>query len=255
MKLFEAKRWPFPMSLDIVRDPSVPAVIWSRLTDEDKTEYLRLKLQFHQSQRSAGKDSRMSVFHHELHTAFTFIGRRSTGREERSIVCGVGFAGQFICVNTRQLKAFLGRCKSSINGGFLQMGYVAVSSKTKARKCLLAVLHSLVDDQTNLRQWTVRSVSDTALFCMASSFPDSDKPVILEGDLTASRQSLRPVVQGMVQRTFPLFSTLDEIELPTIRDDDFIPSWNLGKFEPVMDNEWTIKLGNDPLLSFADFGL
>jgi hypothetical protein len=69
-----------------------------------------------------------------------FLEYSESHREERCILAGIAFAGPFICVNTRLLKSFLGRCKSSINGGFQQMGYVAIKTKTKARGCVAAVL-------------------------------------------------------------------------------------------------------------------
>jgi hypothetical protein len=78
------------------------------------------------------------------------------GREERSIVCGIAVAGPLIAVNTRQLKSLIGRCKSSINGSFRQLGYLAVKTKSKARECVLVILPSLKGDPGSLRQWTVR---------------------------------------------------------------------------------------------------
>lgn len=164
-------------------DSCIPAHIWNKLSQDDQIEYLRLRVKFHQQQRSSGKDSRVASFHNELLTARSYIERRQTGKEERSIICGVCFAGRYICINTRLLKYFLGRCKSSINGSIQQMGYVALKTKTKARNCVLAVMHSLVDDVNNLRQWTVRCVSDSAMFAIVSSFPDAKIPEIYDSDL------------------------------------------------------------------------
>lgn len=164
-------------------DTCIPARYWNKLTKDDQMEYLKLRVKFHQQQRSSGKDSRVASFHNELLTARSYIERRQTGKEERSIICGVCFVGRYICINTRLLKYFLGRCKSSINGSIQQMGYVALKTKTKARNCVLAVMHSLVDDVNNLRQWTVRCVSDNAMFAIVSSFPDAKIPEIYDSDL------------------------------------------------------------------------
>lgn len=187
------------MSQEFATTPSMEvfgsASAWNRLTNEDKAEFHRLRLRFHQSQRSSGKDRRVVSFHKELLTVLAFVERRPEGKEERSIVCGAGFAGKFICVNTRSLKAFLGRCKSSINGSFQQMGYVALRTKTKARNCVLSIMHSLIDDVMNLRQWTVRCVSKHASFAIVSSFPDAKTPDIHEDDLVKLPE--RPTLQSM----------------------------------------------------------
>ncbi|OHT14452.1 hypothetical protein TRFO_43047 [Tritrichomonas foetus] len=167
-----------------VIDPSVPKGAWNKLSQDDRIDYLRLRMRFHQSQRSSGKDSRVASFHKELLQTRAYIERRPEQKEERCIVCGVCFAGKYICINTRLLKYFLGRCKSSINGSIQQMGYVALRTKTKARNCVLAVMHSLVEDVNNLRQWTVRCVSGSAMFAIVSSFPDAKTPEINDSDLT-----------------------------------------------------------------------
>jgi hypothetical protein len=247
------------MSVDIARDPGVPAAVWSRLTPEDKSEYLRLKLQFYQAHRTTGKEGRISVFHRELQIAYSYITSRTDGREERSIVCGIGFAGEFICVNTRQLKAFLSRCKSSINGSFLQMGYVAVITKLKARKCLLSVLHSLIDDSSNFRQWGVRAVSNRATFCMASALSASEKPAIGERDLIPQKQPAQVFDIGfLIQRSFvkpfQQFSSFEEDDgQMLLRDDDLLSGLEARRLEPVVGDAWTDKFADDFLFSVTAF--
>ena len=182
-------------------DSCIPAHTWNKLSKDDQIEYIKLRLKFHQQQRSSGKDSRVASFHSELLTTRNYIERRQHGKEERSIICGVCFAGRYICINTRLLKYFLGRCKSSINGSIQQMGYVALKTKTKAKNCILAVMHSLVDDANNLRQWTVRCISDNAMFAIVSSFPDAKVPEIYDSDLNViqSQHSNNNINQSLMQ--------------------------------------------------------
>jgi len=144
---------------------------WDRLPSDDKSEFLRLRAQLHSDQQNSSKDSRVVTFRRELVIVLQFIERSGAFREERSILAGIAFGGPFICVNTRTLKAFLGRCKSSINGGFQQMGYVALKNKTKARACIITVMQPLGSDANQLRQWTVRGASPSAESCFLSSFP------------------------------------------------------------------------------------
>jgi hypothetical protein len=117
-----------------------------------------------------------------------FLERSPENLENRSIVTGVCFAGRIVCVNTRQLKQFLNRCKSSINGSFQQLGYVALRTKAKARQCVINVLPALQNEQNILRQWTVRVVSEEAQFCFVSAFCNIPLPEITSDDLLDERK-------------------------------------------------------------------
>ena len=128
-------------------EASLPQPYWGNLSQADKVEYQRLRSNFHQNQKMSCKDRRLVSFSNELMTILKFIEHSETGRENRTVLVGVCFAGPFIGVNTRQLKNFLGRCKSSINGSLQQLGYVALKTKSKARTCILSILPSLINDQ------------------------------------------------------------------------------------------------------------
>jgi hypothetical protein len=98
-----------------------------------------------------------------------FIERSPVGVESRCILTGVAFAGAYCCVNTRQLKSLLGRSKSSINGGFQQLGYVSV--KARAAECIEAILPWLTKDVNAFRQWTVRCATGNSPFCFLAKAP------------------------------------------------------------------------------------
>lgn len=172
---------------------NLPGNYWSRLSKEDQVEFHTLCLHFHQSQKVPSKDRRLVSFSNELATILKYIEHSETNREIRTILCGVAFGGPFICVNTRQLKNFLGRCKSSINGSFQQLGYVALRTKSKARSCVLSIIPSLINDQNILRQWTVRCACDTAMFCFVTSIPNLHLPEITDEDLNDDHHT-RPVI-------------------------------------------------------------
>ena len=146
--------------------------VWSALTRADQEEFGRVRAELHQSQNSAQKDKRLVQFPLELASVLAFIDRSPHGVEARSIAAGASFAGPFIAVNTRHLKHFIGRCKSSINGCFQLIGYPTVRVKAKARECVLACLPSLANEPAALRQWTVRYAGDTALACFFSGYVD-----------------------------------------------------------------------------------
>ncbi|OHT06587.1 hypothetical protein TRFO_25327 [Tritrichomonas foetus] len=175
-------------------------VFWERLPTEDKAEFIRLRNQLHSYQKPTGKDPRVVTFRKELLAVLKFIERDEAHREERSILAGIAFAGPFICVNTRLLKSFLGRCKSSINGGFQQMGYVAIRTKAKARTCIVTVMRSLTSDPALLRQWTVRGASPHADSCFVSSFNVALLPDVTQADMNFDSRSMSRSNSFFVQK-------------------------------------------------------
>lgn len=165
------------------KDPNMGGV-WSRLSIEDQNEYIGLREAFHQVQKNPVKDKRFMHFSSELATLLAFTERSNVGVEERSIVAGIAFAGPYICVNTRQLKEFMGKCKSSLNGSFQQLGYVAIRTKQKAKECILACLPSLATDAISLRQWTVRHSSADSMCCFVSKVVNPARlPTVTDFDL------------------------------------------------------------------------
>ena len=162
---------------------NVPFQYWNQMSPEDKEEYVKLREKFYRFQGTPSKDRRVISFQHELGLILNFIESRPNNREIRSICCGAAFGGCYICVNTRQLKNFMGRCKSSINGSFHQLGYIGLKTKSKAKQCLSNLLSTLVNDPNLFRQWTVRCTGNDAMSCFVSSFPVSMLPQIQAEDL------------------------------------------------------------------------
>lgn len=137
-----------------------PLPFWDHLSTEDKAEYQRLKESFHQQHLAKGKSNSFS-FQNDLRKVLAYVERRPENQELRSIVCGICFGNSFVCVNTRQLKLLIGKCKSSINNGFQHLGYV--SAKNKVKQSLFSVLPNLSKDPALVRQWTVRCADSNAL--------------------------------------------------------------------------------------------
>jgi hypothetical protein len=150
------------------------------------------------------------------------------------------------------LKAFLARCKSSINGSFQQLGFIALRSKAKARDCVLIVLPALHNQQTIARQWTARFVSEDAEVCFLSSTPHIGLPEILPEDLYDERKPAvvtfprppplyAPGVSSFGVRA-PLKPTLLDADLMSLelfgeavdppRETAMKPSWSMSTFRP-----------------------
>lgn len=178
---------------------------------KEKAEFLQLRDQFHQNQKVSLKDRRLASFSSELQAVLNFTEKSDDYRENKCILIGIAFAGPFICVNTRQLKTFLGRCKSSINGSLQQLGYVALRTKSKARNCVLSVLPALTNEANLLRQWSVRCASEDAKFCFISRFMPTNIPSITNEDLfDDKKQSNSMANQSNLQKGIP-FNSLNKI--------------------------------------------
>ena len=169
----------------------LPSTYWNLLSHDDKAEYIRLRTSFHHGEKLSTKDKRIATFRKELLVVLNYLERSKENMEARCVLTGICFAGPIICVNTRQLKAFLSRCKSSINGSFQQLGFVALRTKAKAKSCVVTVLPSLEEHQNILRQWTIRYASNDVQSCFVSSYPYSNLPEITEDDLFDEKKATK----------------------------------------------------------------
>ena len=173
-------------------DISLPQNYWSVLSQDDKDEFMRLRSTFQHGQKISSKDRRIVTFSKELNLLIRYLERSPENLEARCVLIGVCFVGPYVCVNTRQLKSYLCRCKSSINGSFQQLGYVALRTKAKARDCVTTALPSLQNNQNILRQWTVRYASEDIRVCFFMSFSHVNMPPIEEDDLYDEKKARHP---------------------------------------------------------------
>jgi hypothetical protein len=234
---------------------------------DDRKELLRLRAVFHQQQKNPVKDRRLVSFFNELQTVLEYTERSSSGFEERCIMAGVAFGGSFISVNTQQLKAFVGRCKSSINGSFQQLGFLALRTKAKARKCLLRCIPSMADQESLIRQWTVRWASETAAFCFISSFSCLKMPGITREDLFDEKAGDLCLASTVPVIMTPFKSHFIEFDLPSLENLDcpigfdaeplWRPSFSMDSPDPELDDSFSmiVKPSESAHLSMREWGL
>jgi hypothetical protein len=175
----------------MTRNSSPPMTAWNALSQADRDEFVRLRVWYLQSQRVPPGERRTMKFANELFMAIQWVERSTDHVEERALVAGICCVGPIICINTRQLKPLISRCKSSINGLLHELGYISVWTKTKVRLCLIQALPSIWGNPEQLRQWTIRHASQTTTFCFVSRFACGELPVIGEDDLNERPQAKR----------------------------------------------------------------
>ena len=174
------------------------------LSRADADEYRRLRDSF---SASSPHDRHQATFQQEIKNIVQFVERSKEGREERALAAGLVYTGTYFCVNTQQLKKLIGRCKSSINSGFQQMGFLSVKMKTRARSCLFSALPSLANDASGARQWTVRSYPPAVFGMKQGMVPLSPVPVIVPAVMPSVPQVVVvPERQKPVQVPMPIIS-------------------------------------------------
>jgi hypothetical protein len=152
---------------------SVPSNQWDTLTIDDRAEFCALCRAFGRDQFTLSRDPRVITFPADLVRILKFIDRSPNRIEARAMCAGICFLGPLICLNTRQLKGIMGRCKSSINGLLQQLGYVTLRTRATTRFCLIRALPILAQYPAYMRQWTVRHVSEACTICFVSRFGPS----------------------------------------------------------------------------------
>jgi hypothetical protein len=213
---------------------------WTNLSsDDDQREFLRLRGTFRGQSPAHVRDRRTVSFSQELVTLLQFIERSPIGCEERSLLVGVAFAGPFVCVNTRQLKTLIGRCKSSINGSFHQLGYYSV--KAKANNCLLSILPSLVKEAALMRQWTVRCASEESPFSFVTSYRRG--PILPVEKLPTVNETPKSVMAEIphVMRPIPLpiiAPRAPPVDEPPLKFEERSDFWETGTEGAFGDRYW-----------------
>jgi hypothetical protein len=182
----------------------VPVRHWTELSEYDRQRYSELRVFFRQQQKDFLRDRKSSPFGGEIVTILAFIDQSTPGRDSRCIMCGLGCAGPFLCVNTQRLKHLLGRCKSSINTSFQQIGYGVLRNRAKGRDALWAIIPELRADPGAVRQWTVRSATDSCVACFFSPFAARALPSVVQEDFIEEKKNVKPPAPEPAQWAAPL---------------------------------------------------
>jgi hypothetical protein len=211
-----------------------PRCVWNELSSDDQKEFARVRQEFEDSPKVTSRDRRLQTFPRDLRQVVSFIERSPQNAEARAIVVGLCFVGAVVCINTRQLKTFMARSKSSINGSFQTLGYRLVSAKSKAHECCLAAMPALRGNRDIIRQWTARVACETTTHRFASSFAATKLPEIRPEDLF---HEPKPTLLDFE-------SPVAEFEFPTEFQFQFACSVESG----ARDDEWPIEPGRETVM-------
>lgn len=141
-------------------DSIVPADLpkfWGLLKPADMQQYICIRSAL---MSPYGKNYRNKIenFGDVLQLLKGFCVKMDGDDWKRFLVAGICFfIDGSIAINTHQLRLFIGKCKSSINGSLHKLGYIYSVERSEAIKSITNLIPALKDNTVELRQWTFRS--------------------------------------------------------------------------------------------------
>ena len=129
---------------------------WDILSEEDRTQYQKMKQDFSSGVMKRVRNSRAETFDEILEVIKKFCVKNDDNDWKRYLVCGVCWMDSAIAINTRQLRLLVCKCKSSINGSLQKMGYTTNMAHSESWKILFPKIPLLKDHFPELRKWTIR---------------------------------------------------------------------------------------------------
>lgn len=128
---------------------------FSLLPLEDQAGYIQLRESLN-SYKKYKRYKRLESLSDQLDEVRRFCMRNDGEDWRRYLVCGICWMGYDLAINIRQLKDLVGKCKSSINGALLKMGYGTIPIKSIITEKLLEYIPFLKGNYVEQRQWTIR---------------------------------------------------------------------------------------------------
>jgi len=130
---------------------------FSLLDAKDKNKYQELRLKFSTPDHKYNRGKRVEVFRTSLEEIQFFCNKGDANDWKRQLVCGLCWNQDFLAINTRQLRLILNKCKSSINGALLKMGYSTLPIKGECCTELIIAIPFIKGNYLEQRQWSVRT--------------------------------------------------------------------------------------------------
>ena len=131
-----------------------PLFYWM-MSDMDKYQYNCLKFHLATGAKNQ-RNKRLSNFNGAIESIKNFAIRGDKDDKLRSLVSGICWLPEGIAINTHQLKALLGKCKSSINGSLQKMGFAQNLTRAESITALTNFFPFLRDNTSELRKWSIR---------------------------------------------------------------------------------------------------
>ena len=154
-------------------DPLVTA-----LPFQDQCEFLRLTAYFKFASDRNKRNMALSTFQKHIQLIRSFVCRGDYLDFDRGLACGVEFGSNYMLVNTKRLKKFMGRSKSCLNGCFHKCGYAVARISSDDNQIIAEFSRRFGRPLPQPRQWCIRSNDPT--ITTAQSQAQSDAEIEIE---------------------------------------------------------------------------
>lgn len=167
--------------------PNDLPMFFNLLSAEDKRTYADLRTELWSLENKFKRNKRLSSLQKSIDKIHEFCIKHNSDDWKRCIVCGIAWLDEDIAINIRQLKLLVNKCKSSINGALLKMGYESSTSKNDGFKKLLEYIPYLRGNFNEQRMWTIRRKAmftpapqrfDIPQYFMDSTFSQTPQPLL-----------------------------------------------------------------------------
>lgn len=131
---------------------------WQLLSDADRYQYGFLRAAMSSPSNKNQRNKRVETFSDSLEAIRAFAIRGDGNDWARCLVCGIAWLPDgSIAINTHQLRLLIFKCKSSINGSLLKMGYIHTLGRTETSDIISEYFSLIKDNTSEMRQWTIRT--------------------------------------------------------------------------------------------------
>lgn len=104
------------------------------------------------------RNRRVESFNEILLAIRYFVDHSNEDAWKRSLVCGVCWYKNYICVNIKQMSEFLEKCKSSINGSLQRLCLIVLQNKQQSFRILSEANPYLKNHKDLRKMWSVRQL-------------------------------------------------------------------------------------------------
>lgn len=126
------------------------------LSPTDQQSYDKLRESLSSLDNKFIKNQRCQTIQSAFNSIREYCCRHDDEDWKRYLVCGICWLDNDIAINIRNIRLLLNKCKSSINGALVKMGYGADLKKSEESMALISKIPFLKGNFIEQRKWTIR---------------------------------------------------------------------------------------------------